>query len=237
MEAQTVRWERWIVVDDCRETPTKCTLGQDRLESQMQWEPGINTQRANLDTALTDTALPGQYLFVIEDDDYYSPHYLEEMMRVLDAVGGVVGLSNSPYYHLQIPGFRQMQNYRHASLSQTGVHPQYVELLYKAVHSGQYYIDIDFWKTLSAKRVPTALISDLPLSVGIKGMPGRVGLGAGHSRKGYSVDRELKFLKKWLGEDHNHYVKYLGDLGVPKTESPKSWWQERFEKTYGYQEL
>jgi len=47
------------------------------------------------------------------------------------------------------------------------------------------------------------------MSVGIKGMPGRAGLGEGHAgHPRYAPDPSLNVLRQWLGPDAGHYARY-----------------------------
>ena len=59
--------------------------------------------------------IEGDYILILEDDDYYAPTYIEEMVKLLSQAD-IVGEVNAKYYNLKIPGFRQMGNTHHAPL-------------------------------------------------------------------------------------------------------------------------
>ena len=48
----------------------------------------------------------GEVILVIEDDDYYAPNYIEVMYKLLET-SEIAGISNSRYYHMQVPGYRE----------------------------------------------------------------------------------------------------------------------------------
>jgi len=196
----------WIVTDDFQEAPTRFTLGQIAVKAPKLWTPEINTQRYNLDALMQ--RITGDYIFVIEDDEYYAPNYIEEMLKLLEH-SDIAGLSNSKYYHLRIPGFKYMDNFTHASLCQTAFKKSVLPLLYRAVHSGHYYFDIKLWEYALADKLKSTLVSNTNWSIGIKGMPGRAGLGAGHARVGYRGDNDHKIFQEWVGQDWVYYQKYL----------------------------
>jgi len=198
--------KEWIVVDDSPMNPTVCTMGQIYIRGPKEWKPGINTQRYNMDVALEKVT--GDVIFIIEDDEYYSPHYLRLMMTLLES-SHIAGLSNSRYYHLQTPGWKQMNNYQHASLCHTALRSEALPLLFEAVHSGEYYFDIELWRQALERGVPSVLLSNTNMSIGIKGMAGRIGLGTGHDMIGYRGDRDLSMFKNWLGDDHKYYLDYV----------------------------
>lgn len=187
---------QWIVIDDCN-PPTECTMGQVYHRGTKVWEQGINTQRYNMDQAISH--IRGEYIFIIEDDDYYSPYYLETMMRLLK-IAPIVGEGVAKYYNLKVPGHKTLYNYGNSSLCQTAFTKKYIPLFYKSVHSGEKLFDIDFWNRVKTEKLPALLAWNLNLSIGIKGMPGRSGItGQGHEDKGYYYDSNFSKLKELVG--------------------------------------
>lgn len=198
---------QWIVVDDSYHIePTKCTLGQTYLKGPKQWNPEINTQRYNMDVAMEKVV--GDVIFVIEDDEYYSPKYLSTMIRLLDHTT-IAGLSNSRYYNVEIGGYKLMDNFKHASLCHTAIRKEALSLLNSAIHSGDRYFDIILWERAMEKGISCSLVSNTNLGIGMKGMPGRAGLGCGHDERGYKADRNHVVLKQWLGADFESYKIFL----------------------------
>lgn len=198
----------WLVVDDG--TPAvKVTRGQKYLRGPKEWADGINTQRLNLDAVIGQVT--GDYVFIIEDDDYYSPRYLQTMINLLQTVSAV-GLSRAKYYNVALPGSVVLPNEKHAALSQTAFKRNLLPLFEKAVNSGEYYIDSEFWDRVMKGNISHIFLGNTELSIGMKGMPGREGLGAGHTIRGYQIDRDKSRLREWLGSAAELYVPYLREI-------------------------
>lgn len=199
MAQQTVWKEytiQWIVVGDDEYKPVKCTLGQEYYFGGLQYKAGINTQRYNLDTALSK--VKGDRIFFVEEDDYYSSTYLEVYLDLLKHAQ-VVGESNVVYYNVKNRFYRNQQNFHHASLSQTAFRKELLPLMYQTIHSGEMYMDIALWR--ERRRATSILFEGLTLGVGIKGMPGRKGIGFGHTMSdndGVSVDKDFILLPQLL---------------------------------------
>lgn len=186
---QNTDYDQWVVVDD---TAT--------------WKEGVNSQRQNMTEALK--LVKSDLVLIVEDDDYYAPNYIEEMVKLLDRAP-VVGLSNSRYYHVGIPGHLTRKNYEHSSLCHTGFRAEYLPLMEAAVQTGELFFDIAFWKQVKALEIPFILSANSAISVGMKGMPGRPGIGAGHRTKGFLYDAGHVKLKEWVGSDYHMYLPYL----------------------------
>lgn len=196
--------KQWIVIDDC-EPRTEPTLGQTYLRGPKTWEPGINTHRLNLDMALKH--VEGEAVFIIEDDDYYAANYLQAHVQLLKHAGAV-GEARSRYFNVTLPGYKIMPNTKHSSLAQTSFRATQLKLFEQAVNSGDLYFDITFWKKLNEAAIPSLLISDRSLCVGIKGLPGREGISPAHRSRDFSYDPDFKVLKEWIGNDSNLYLKF-----------------------------
>lgn len=186
---QTAKLDQWVLIDDTA-----------------SWKEGVNSQRPNMLAALTQ--VKSDYILIIEDDDYYAPNYVETMVSLLNKAP-VVGLSNSRYYHVGIPGYLTRKNYEHASLCHTGFRSEYLPLMEAAVQSGELFFDIQFWKQVKALEIPFILHANSSISVGMKGMPGRAGIGSGHRTKGYLYDAGHVKLKEWVKSDYPLYEPYI----------------------------
>ncbi|HSW70352.1 MAG TPA: hypothetical protein VLH77_00035 [Gammaproteobacteria bacterium] len=211
MNEQTVQSQvQWIVIDDSigDGNPSKTaeilkTLTNPNIKAELyggprMWRPGVNTQRGNLELALS--FVKGDKIFIWEDDDAYHPAYLQVNSALLDLVD-MVGESNSKYYYLQGPGGKEHSNYLHSSLCQTGFVKRLLPMFSAAVNSGQMYIDLEFWSKAREKHIPRLLITERNLCIGIKGMPGRENLGGLAKQKDYLIDPNLAKLKEWIGEE------------------------------------
>jgi len=148
----------------------------------------------------------GEYIFVMEDDDYYAPNYIENMMHGL-SMTEAVGMVRSKYFHVGLPGYKELHNTVHASLANTAISKWALPRLIKAVNSGDLYFDGVFWaEHLKAKR-PHIFIGNSNLSIGIKGMTGREGITPSHRElRDYLIDPTLSKLKEWIGEDYKPYL-------------------------------
>lgn len=216
LERQTYKGKvQWIIVHDdgkYKETEPFQSIHNHNIEitdifAKKIWRPGINTQRNNLDEALSK--IEGEYVLFWEDDDHYCVNYVEKMVALLK-IFPVVGEGNAKYYNVRGKCYREMLNYSHASLCQTGFHKFQLDLVDRAINSGELYIDNVLWKLVRDEKVPHLLFNDLNLCIGIKGMPGRSGIGTGHKPTGYTPDGLGFKLKQWIGQDYDLYIPFLG---------------------------
>lgn len=209
----------WIIVDDSTEMlpadrtvsegPDGCAFSMMRVRhfrGPRTWIPGLNTQRFNMELALKK--VKGDYIFFIEDDDLYKPDYIETMMDLLK-YADIAGEAKSKYYHLGLPGHKEMHNYRHASLCQTAIKRKLLPMVEAAVNSGELYFDIHLWNQVHENRIPYLLFAESNLVIGMKGLPGREGIGAGHKTKDYLLDPSLDKLKEWCGDDVSNYLPFI----------------------------
>jgi len=213
MSRQTLRPSRWIVVDDC-DPPTRCTMGQWVLRPRWRWKPGMNTQARNLMHALSCVKQhDGNFLFW-EDDDYYGPGYTELMLERLWSAP-VIGGTHAKSYHVKERVWHVADNEQHASLSQTGFHASLLPLVSGIIQAGHKFADVEIWRALGGmgKLFP----ADPPAAacVGMKGMPGRSGIGFGHLREEgrlpWTDDRDLKVLTSWIGTAAKEYRRFGND--------------------------
>jgi glycosyltransferase involved in cell wall biosynthesis len=172
-----------------------------------KWRRGINTQRLNLDAAIS--LCEGKYVFIIEDDDWYHPSYLDAYVALLHQFR-IVGEVNAKYYNLRNKTWREMKNYSHASLCQTAFHRSLLPMFEEAVNSGDIYIDIQLWKYAADLGINRGFFSDTGLAVGIKGMPGRNNIGVGGKAENFIPDGNGEKLKEWVGKDYDFYKQFLG---------------------------
>lgn len=216
MRAQTWSGEvLWLIVDDGPE-PQPITFARDGWElrvirPQPYWRAGQNTQARNLLAGIRAASVDHP-LMVIEDDDYYTPEYLEHMLTLLgDAAGDdadalvLCGETQACYYNIRTRRGRRLRNDRHASLCSTAMTGATIPYFRVACERRPRFIDLDLWAMPGLGRATFA--SSRPLSVGIKGMPGRAGIGMGHSARFQAPpDQRGRLLHKWIGDDAAHYL-------------------------------
>lgn len=168
---------RWVVVDD-GPSPLRVPeiIGWEivHMRREPYWRPGENTQADNILAGLEHCGGP---LAIIEDDDEYAPWWLwqcGEWLRDAD----LVGESHSLYRHRVTGGQRDMGNDKHASLCSTALKGGAIEALRRICEAGGKGIDVRLWREFHGSK---ALHKPEPRGVtGVKGWPGRPGIGMGH---------------------------------------------------------
>ena len=183
---------RWVIVDDGTE-PQPFTFAREGwtlevIRPEPCWQPGQNTQARNLAAGL---AMIGQdaRVVVIEDDDYYPPEWLSVVDGWLQS-HDLVGESYARYFNVRTGMGHAHRNNQHASLCATACKGKGLVALRKAVANRRTFIDMDLWGRCRGK------LRRANLTVGIKGLPGRDGIGGGH-REDYGQPMDLR---DWLGE-------------------------------------
>jgi len=222
MDKQTYQGDVvWIIVDDALPS----TIQDDGYPFTTRWDlvkiyprpawEGTNTQARNIKVGVdyikaTYTRDEIEAIFIIEDDDYYKPIYLERMMSRMGKYD-LIGETNTIYYNVQWRRFATNPNRHHSSLFQTAFTYDFIPTFELAYHDK--FIDAKAWQLGKNK----FLFFENFLSVGIKGMPGRGGIGAGHKLiMRMSNDLSMIFLKKHIGNDAKLYERYYSNNSQPQ---------------------
>jgi hypothetical protein len=203
----------WIVIDDCDPITTNA-LDDDFREDWViikkypfpVWSEGKNTQARNLQIGIDAVKnLPKSFVeavFIIEDDDYYAPTYLEKMLqRMKEGKFDVIGQGLTFYYDVVRKVYKQNLNKIHSSLFQTCFTYDAIPI-FEACFSNKF-IDMMFFRKMINKDV--FYIKEY-LSVGIKGLPGRKGIGIGHKMTRFIADENYMVLKSIIGDDYKYYI-------------------------------
>lgn len=195
---------RWIIVDDGPE-PQPVTFRRDGWQLVLvrpspHWAPGQNTQARNLLKGLAAVD-PADYLVIIEDDDWYAPDWLTTVAAELQHAE-LVGEHRARYYNVQQRRGRKLVNTGHASLCSTAMRGSALQDFANACHSRPKFIDLELWRRPCDRRLFGG-----HRVVGIKGLPGRGGIGMGHDAgfKG-EPDPTGALLRDWIGEDSEVYL-------------------------------
>jgi hypothetical protein len=190
---------QWLAVID-EENPLDEDPDFKIIQSPELWVPGKNTQKINLKTALPH--IEGDYIFVIEDDDWYHPMHIEVLLSFLQQGYWLVGEGNAKYYHVGTRQFRELNNCHFATMPQTAFRKDALSLFEEALDVPRT-IDAAFWSRAKLEGVSTFIFVDTGLVCGMKGLPGRPGIGLGHRphRKDWRTDTNFSILKSWVGED------------------------------------
>ena len=194
----------WFVVDDGPQPSKIEPMPKNWLQVVIRrapfWQPGQNTQSANLlrGLAAIDPAHP---VVLIEDDDHYAPDWLTHIEAQLERAE-VVGEGKARYYNVATRQGRQLRNGMHASLCSTALRGRAIETLRQSCKRAPKFIDLDLWQKHRSRHV-----FDGHRVVGIKGMPGRGGIGMGH-KDGFKGDHDPDgaLLRQWIGDDARHYL-------------------------------
>lgn len=189
----------WLLVDDCdpatRTPQVRAGIEVEIIRPDWRWQRGMNTQSQSLAAGLA--RIPeGATVIVLEDDDLYLPPHIENMLAALETAD-LVGEQTSLYYNVVTQRCRPMPGKYHASLAATACKGDATELLRQVCERGSRRIDMDVWREYEgAKR----LLSTTNV-VGIKGLPGRAGIGVGH-RNGFGTpDPGGQQLIDWVGPE------------------------------------
>jgi len=204
---------QWIVVDDYEEEPTVCTMGQEYVTARPCWKPHHNTLARNLLVGLRRVRF--SKVVIWEDDDYYAPAWLEECSRRLDQAE-LVGEAQTRYYHLPNRRCQVLENKEHASLFQTALRGAVLaeleclcDVMVMPSGNGASGVDVRLWKRVQQRtKIRTLRTHSSGLSVGMKGLPGRPGIGVGHQGTGphWTDDPDLTVFRAWLGADAGFYL-------------------------------
>jgi hypothetical protein len=201
MSRQTFRDFHWIVVDDGL-IPTKMNMDQEYYRLEPESGDGTTYPR-NLELALK--GVKTDLILFIEDDDWYDRAYVNIMrdhLGLFDLVGDIPSI----YYHVSIPAWMLMNNKNHASLCQTGMNRKLIPLLEKILERRSAGIDINLWRSWKGKKILMRPTECWPLCVGMKGLPGRSGIGIGHkNHKNYKRDEGHVKLRELIGSDITYY--------------------------------
>ncbi len=201
---------QWIVIDDVADAsrprldrPILSNVSMSYVRPKHVWSPGGNTLALNLLEAIP--LVQYDAVMFVEDDDYYKPDYMiSQLARLADHE--MSGESVSRYYNLPTSRWRVMENVNYASLCQTAMRDTMLPALALICRSRPDFIDYRLWKVRTLNRFVLEL-SD-PLVVGMKGLPGRPGIGIGHRPEhgSWNADPGRKKLREWLGADADLYV-------------------------------
>lgn len=213
IEAQTYKDEiTWVIVNDGvpDDVPFNEVQGVELISiaATTTWHSGYNTQRLNWMDALKVIPKDTSAIFCMEDDDYYSPEYLETYVKLLDTFS-LVGEGNNKYYYVPGKCFKEMNNYVHTSLSSLAFRSGMLSTFLEALHSGEVFFDTVLWDLVRKQRISSLLFTNHNLSIGIKGLPGRPGIGVGHTPEKYESDPFFTKLDEWCKESANNYMEFI----------------------------
>lgn len=193
---QTHQDFEWIVIDDC-EIPTEIPsdiINIKHIRPEPYWKRGQVTLARNLKEGLQHVS--NEKVVIMEDDDWYHPRWLDTVSKWLDR-HNLVGECDSHYYNVKNQTGRNMNNRRHASLCATAMRGPMIDNMLDLLKTVDDKIDVKLWRKYYTEG---KLYPWNGLVVGIKGLPGREGIGVGHSLKGKPVS-----LSEWIPNWEEYY--------------------------------
>lgn len=200
MARQTVQPHEWIVADDGL-VPAHLTAGQKHLVRKRVYDGG-QSLASNMLAALE--AVTGDIVVVIEHDDWYAPNHLQVCVDRLKNAQ-VTGSGWQRYYNVQHKSYRLMKNVGSALCNtafRAGLVAKMQECAHKAFKRQTIGLDRMFWESIKTGQD----VHDVNTVVGIKGLPGRLGLGIGHRPDGrWTSDPGMATLREWIGDDVENY--------------------------------
>lgn len=148
---------------------------------------------------------------IMEDDEWYHKDYLRIVLENLSKGDVLFGVHPSIYYHLPSRRTWNANNRHHASLCCTSwcgqeITNAFIQILNTAFQLKSPWVDMKLWSEWHGKK----LLHDQQrnaewVNVGIKGLPGKPGIGFGHRPDG----------SKWLGDPRMQFLRnIIGDRDI-----------------------
>src|SRR5690606_15729865 len=195
----------WIIVDDCHPVtsipPVRKGIMTVIVDPPWLWEPGMNTQAQSMAAALAHVA-PGDTCIIMEDDDCYLPDHISNVLSALESAD-LVGERVARYYNVATSRYKVIPGNFHASLASTAVKGEALAKLIEVCQRGSRRIDMDLWREFDGSKA----LLDTGNVIGIKGMPGRGGIGVGHRDNFGHLDIAGDILRQWAGDVAANYGK------------------------------
>ncbi len=187
----------WLVVDDGA-TPTPITSHRVTTVIRRERRNGLMGQ---LRTAWPH--IRGDYVIFIEDDDFYSSGYIRRQVNLLADGYELVGERHYRIYHVRRALRGTCDLPRGSALARTAATRTALGKLPSYVWENESpYFDLKVWFSPEITHKHLAAV-DKDYCVGIKGMPGRLGVSPGHDPTidEYKPDPGGNVLREWVGDE------------------------------------
>lgn len=145
------------------------------------------------------------WIFIIEDDDFYPANYFEKFLPYMDKYD-FIGQATTIYYHLGARVWRE-QNHVHRSSLFTTAFRVSAMANFDWAKAAMVFIDLDIWKY--AKRKGNCKFIQTG-AIGIKHGIGLCG-GIGHRQKNGHWDEDMLWLKDRVDESSFEFYKGLSE--------------------------
>ena len=206
MDRQTRQPDQWIVIDNGKDA-IRPPEGAEYRRLSFKRQRGYSIAESYI---LGVNLAKYNKIFFFEDDDWYARTYLKIMAPYLKKLD-LVGIFRNRYYNVKDKYFFVNGNFHHSSLCSTCISSRIIPTFLKVaeLHRDRNwkYIDLKLWMRKELKR---KLLRDNYICVGIKGMPGRVGMAGHYFKEKYLKEKDYRHLYKWLPkEDADWYVRFF----------------------------
>lgn len=197
---------QWILVDDSEkhyeiQKPSNVTI----FNHHKRTYPGNKSDSFRANVICSLDCVYFDKIIIFEDDDWYHPGYLKLYSDRLTNYQ-LVGEGPARYYNIQKKTYRTLGNIKRASFCQTALRSEIIEKLLISCQRDTPFVDARLW-TKDCRRF--IFQDDKPHCIGIKGMPGRLGIGMGHRCKTFTSDPEFKILERWIGKEDTDYYRNI----------------------------
>lgn len=213
---QTVKPDKWIIVDDGvipldKDTLVLSTVSIDYVRMPVPY-PGVKTHTINARAGLHRVSEGS--VFIIDDDDYYAPTYIEKMCNYLK-VYDIVGTCKEIEYSLRSGGgYQEIYRSRFTTNHHTCFNTSILDHIHKVIdYDNDPRMDLHVWDHIKTK---TSVRWCMPvfnpyICVSFKQWPDVYNGYCRNHRKSFlgSSDPHLISLKNLLGEDFERYSKYI----------------------------
>lgn len=188
----------WIIVDD-GDVKTRIHRMPANIEICTVYPPWRsskdgNTQARNMVAGMKDVPADAS-LLIMEDDDVYLPGHIENIVAALVS-HNLVGERVSCYYNVATGRHRTLRGSAHASMASVGARGDALAMLRAICVAQTSALDITLWRRFGGAKK----LLDTQNVVGVKGMPGRGGIGIGHRQFFGTADQD-DMLAQWIGKD------------------------------------
>lgn len=155
----------------------------------------------------------GDILVFMEDDDFYAPVYLEAIENEFKhSASEMVGLTEVTYYNVQFAKWRSLYNHTYCPMAFTAIRREMAPVLLQCLGTPNHTADVAFWHLCREQEVKMTKIPAMGLGIGVKGMPGRPGIGIGHrdlDMRWKSDDTEKSKARDLFGVDFHFYEPFI----------------------------
>ena len=207
------RGDRKILFDRAMFYLDRQTVQVDKIIVDYPPEGEVNDVTARYHNGI-DWAIAENYdvAFLIEDDDWYAPDYIEKMIAAWISKGqpNLFGIGETVYYHIAVNKYRRIPHITRSSAMSTMVKPKVLEG-FKWPTTERPFFDVILWNHVNSKNAAT-IVFDKPINVGIKhGLGATAGVGHRRDWREYQKgnDPNWVWLAAVIDEDSLNFYKNL----------------------------